>query len=194
MQHSASTAKPLAPDGYVGARIGDVLLFARVAQSALATVYRGSDGRADFAVKIYERAFIDSVRADLEPAAQGKIQHPSVARLVGSGRLADGAPYVTVATGSRAPAPELVADLESHTDELLLAGDGVSAYRDEFASLDHAERAGVGYDAPSVGALVELATAHAEREEFQPQSEIRPLYLRTSDAEIHWDRAELSGS
>ena len=37
----------------------------------------------------------------------------------------------------RQPA-ELVADLESHTDELLLAGDGVAAYRDEFASLDHA--------------------------------------------------------
>jgi tRNA threonylcarbamoyladenosine biosynthesis protein TsaB len=93
----------------------------------------------------------------------------------------------------RQPA-ELVADLESHTDELLLAGDGVAAYRDDFASLDHAEFAGVGHEAPSAGALVELATARAAREEFKPQSEIRPLYLRTSDAEIHWDRAELSGS
>jgi len=88
---------------------------------------------------------------------------------------------------------ELVAELESGTDELLLAGDGVATFRDEFASLDHAEFAGVGHSAPSAAALVELATAHAEREEFQPQSEIRPLYLRTSDAEINWDRAAVGG-
>jgi tRNA threonylcarbamoyladenosine biosynthesis protein TsaB len=93
----------------------------------------------------------------------------------------------------RKPA-ELVVELESGTDELLLAGDGVAAYRDEFASLDRAELAGVGHEAPSAAALVELATARAEREEFQPQSEIRPLYLRTSDAEINWDRAPVGGS
>ena len=88
---------------------------------------------------------------------------------------------------------ELVAELESGTDELLLAGDGVATFRDEFAALDRAEFAGVGHDAPSATALVALATAHVEREEFQPQSEIRPLYLRTSDAEINWDRAEVGG-
>ena len=88
---------------------------------------------------------------------------------------------------------ELVAELESGTDELLLAGDGVATFRDEFAALDHAEFAGAGHDAPSAAALVALATAHVEREEFQPQSEIRPLYLRTSDAEINWDRAEVGG-
>ena len=93
----------------------------------------------------------------------------------------------------RQPA-ELVVELESGTDELLLAGDGVAAYRDEFASLDRAELAGAGHEAPSAAALVELATARAEREEFQPQSEIRPLYLRTSDAEINWDRAPVGGS
>ena len=93
----------------------------------------------------------------------------------------------------RQPA-ELVVELESGTDELLLAGDGIAAYHDQFASLDRAEFAGVAHDTPSAAALIELATARAEREEFQPQSEIRPLYLRTSDAEIHWDRAEVTGS
>jgi tRNA threonylcarbamoyladenosine biosynthesis protein TsaB len=88
---------------------------------------------------------------------------------------------------------ELVAELESGADELLLAGDGVATFRTEFAELDRAELAGVGYDAPSAVALVALATAHVEREEFQPQSEIRPMYLRTSDAEINWDRAEVGG-
>ena len=37
---------------------------------------------------------------------------------------------------------------------------------------------------------MELATARAEREEFELPAELRPLYLRRSDAEIAWgDRA-----
>ncbi|MEX1008922.1 MAG: tRNA (adenosine(37)-N6)-threonylcarbamoyltransferase complex dimerization subunit type 1 TsaB [Acidimicrobiia bacterium] len=87
----------------------------------------------------------------------------------------------------RAPA-ELVAELESGTDELLLAGDGVAAYRDEFASLDRAELVGGSHASPSAAALVELATARVEREDFQLPRDLRPLYLRTSDAEIHWER------
>jgi eukaryotic-like serine/threonine-protein kinase len=92
----AVVIQPYAPDGYVGTRIGELLLFARVAQGALAAVYRASDGGADFAVKIYDQhaAPPSGVRAELESAAQSKIQHPSVARLVGSGRLDDGSPYV----------------------------------------------------------------------------------------------------
>jgi tRNA threonylcarbamoyladenosine biosynthesis protein TsaB len=88
----------------------------------------------------------------------------------------------------RAPT-DLVAELESGTDELLLAGDGVDTYRDDFAELDHVELAGTDHSFPSVAALVELATARVEREEFQPASELRPLYLRTSDAEINWERS-----
>ena len=87
----------------------------------------------------------------------------------------------------RSPA-ELVAELDAGTDELLVAGDGVAAYRDEFASLEHAELAGVDHAAPSATALVELATARVEREEFQPARDLRPLYLRSSDAEINWER------
>ncbi len=40
---------------------------------------------------------------------------------------------------------------------------------------------------PSAGALVELATARYEREEFSPPADVHPLYLRRSDAEIEWD-------
>jgi tRNA threonylcarbamoyladenosine biosynthesis protein TsaB len=87
------------------------------------------------------------------------------------------------------PPSELVAELESGTDELLLAGGGVDAYRDDFAELDHVELAGADHSFPSVAALVELATARVEREDFQPASELLPLYLRTSDAEINWERA-----
>jgi tRNA threonylcarbamoyladenosine biosynthesis protein TsaB len=86
------------------------------------------------------------------------------------------------------PPAELVADLESGSDEVLLAGDGIHAYADELSGMDHAELAGSDHAAPSVAALVELATARVEREDFQSPSDLRPLYLRTSDAEITWER------
>jgi hypothetical protein len=41
---------------------------------------------------------------------------------------------------------------------------------------------------PGAAALVELATARYEREEFSPPADVHPLYLRRSDAEIEWDR------
>jgi tRNA threonylcarbamoyladenosine biosynthesis protein TsaB len=85
---------------------------------------------------------------------------------------------------------ELVADLVADAAEfphgLLLAGDGVARFAHEFAAIDHAEVAGPEFAAPSVAALVALATAHAEREEFEQPGELRPLYLRQSDAELAW--------
>jgi tRNA threonylcarbamoyladenosine biosynthesis protein TsaB len=86
---------------------------------------------------------------------------------------------------------ELVADLQTETGGVLLAGDGVARFRDEFAVLDHAEVAGPEHAAPSVASLVELATARMEREEFDAPWDIHPLYLRQSDAEIEWDRRGL---
>jgi tRNA threonylcarbamoyladenosine biosynthesis protein TsaB len=83
---------------------------------------------------------------------------------------------------------ELVADLAVESHGLLLAGDGIARFPEAFAALEHAEFAGSSFAAPSVAALVELATARAEREEFEPPGELRPLYLRQSDAEIMWDR------
>ena len=96
-----------------------------------------------------------------------------------------------------APA-ELVADLAADPAEfphgLLLAGDGVARFPDEFARLEHAEVAGPEFASPSVAALVALATARAEREEFEQPGELRPLYLRQSDAEIAWgERAGIAG-
>jgi tRNA threonylcarbamoyladenosine biosynthesis protein TsaB len=89
---------------------------------------------------------------------------------------------------------ELVADLAAEPGAephgLLLAGDGVARFPEEFGALEHAEVAGSEFAAPSVDALVALATARAEREEFELPAELRPLYLRQSDAEIAWgDRA-----
>jgi tRNA threonylcarbamoyladenosine biosynthesis protein TsaB len=90
-----------------------------------------------------------------------------------------------------APA-ELVADLAADRTVsprgLLLAGDGVERFRTEFETLEHAEFAGSEFGAPSISALVQLATARFEREEFEQPDALQPLYLRRSDAEIEWDR------
>ena len=82
-----------------------------------------------------------------------------------------------------APA-KVVAELLAGGEEVLLAGDGVAAYRDEFAVLDRAEPAGDEFAFPSTAALVALATARMEREEFSAPWEIHPMYLRKTDAEL----------
>lgn len=83
---------------------------------------------------------------------------------------------------------DLVADLVAAGDEVLLAGDGVLRYRNAFASIDRAEHAGASFAAPSAVALLELAAARMEREEFSSAWDVEPLYLRRSDAEIEWER------
>jgi tRNA threonylcarbamoyladenosine biosynthesis protein TsaB len=82
---------------------------------------------------------------------------------------------------------DLVAEIEAGGDEVLLVGDGVTAYTDVFAGLDRAELAGPEFEAPSTAALVALATARYEREEFSTPWEVEPLYLRESDAELGWE-------
>ncbi len=80
---------------------------------------------------------------------------------------------------------ELAGEMAPDRPGILLAGDGVDRFRAEFAALERAELAGAEFAAPSVAALVELATARAEREEFEAPWELQPLYLRGSDAEIN---------
>jgi tRNA threonylcarbamoyladenosine biosynthesis protein TsaB len=83
---------------------------------------------------------------------------------------------------------DLVGDLVAAGDEVLLCGDGVLRYRDVFGGVDRAEEAGASFAAPSSAALLELAAARMEREEFSSASDVQPLYLRQSDAEIEWER------
>jgi tRNA threonylcarbamoyladenosine biosynthesis protein TsaB len=87
------------------------------------------------------------------------------------------------------PADDLVAELAASGDDVLLAGDGIDANRDAFAALDRVEHAGPDFEAPSARALVELASGRVEREEFVSPHEVRPLYLRASDAELAWGQS-----
>ena len=90
-----------------------------------------------------------------------------------------------------APA-DLVADLVAAGEEVLLAGDGALRYREELADVDRSEQAGPAFAFPSGAALIELATARMEREEFSSPWEVQPMYLRRSDAEIEWERRAAS--
>ena len=82
----------------------------------------------------------------------------------------------------------LAGELAAWGEDALLAGDGALRYAADLGALDRVELAGPGAAPPSAAALVELATARYEREEFDLPADVHPLYLRRSDAEIEWDR------
>ncbi len=86
------------------------------------------------------------------------------------------------------PVDDVTAELEARGVEALVCGDGALRFRDAFCDLERVELAGPGHAAPSLAALVELAVARYEREEFRAPADVVPLYLRRSDAEIAWDR------
>jgi tRNA threonylcarbamoyladenosine biosynthesis protein TsaB len=77
----------------------------------------------------------------------------------------------------------LIAELEASGASVLVAGDGVDGDGGRLAQLDRVELAGPDFARPSVSALVELAIRRVEREEFDLPWNVRPLYLRPSDAE-----------
>ena len=93
----------------------------------------------------------------------------------------------------RSPA-HLAADLEAMAEDILLVGDGGLVYRRDLegtgAGLEFASPA---FAFPEASALVELALPRFEREEFDSVFELRPYYVRKSDAEIAWDRSARAG-
>jgi len=92
-------------------------------------------------------------------------------------------------TEPRLVTPEaLAAELQVLDERVLLVGDGAERHALFFNALDHAELAGIGAAHPTAEALVELAQPIAVREEYVTPLEIRPLYLRRSDAELNWER------
>ncbi len=87
----------------------------------------------------------------------------------------------------RAP-DAIAAEIIAAGSDVLVAGDGALAHPEAFAGLEHVELVGAAGAAPSPAALVELATGRYEREEFSRPTELLPLYLRRSDAEIVWEQ------
>jgi tRNA threonylcarbamoyladenosine biosynthesis protein TsaB len=85
---------------------------------------------------------------------------------------------------------DVVSELVASGDEALMVGDGAIRYADVFADLDRVEIGDRGLAYPSASSLVQLAHPQALREEFVPPWELKPLYLRTPDAEINWSVRE----
>lgn len=84
---------------------------------------------------------------------------------------------------------DLVADLQAQSTDALVCGDGALRFADAFSDLGRrVELAGPAHASPSLTALVDLALARYEREEFSAPSDVVPMYLRRSDAELEWDR------
>jgi serine/threonine-protein kinase len=80
----------------VGQSIAGFQLVERIGDGPQATVYRGQQADASVAVKIYDSAevagSVERVRREAE--TQRKVMHPSVAELLDSGLLPDGALYL----------------------------------------------------------------------------------------------------
>jgi tRNA threonylcarbamoyladenosine biosynthesis protein TsaB len=87
-------------------------------------------------------------------------------------------------------ADDLVAELLARGEDALLCGDGALRFAEAFEPLGRrVEFAGAPHASPSLSALAELATARYEREEFVAPADVKPMYLRQSDAELEWQRA-----
>jgi tRNA threonylcarbamoyladenosine biosynthesis protein TsaB len=84
----------------------------------------------------------------------------------------------------------LAAELEASREETLLVGSGALLYRRQLAEAGTAmEFASPSTAFPLAVSLLELALPRFHREETSRPEEIRPLYVRKSDAEINWSRA-----
>ena len=84
---------------------------------------------------------------------------------------------------------ELAAELVARGEDAILCGDGALRFPDVFAEQGRGLTiAGPAHASPSLTALADLSRARYEREDFCEPIEVRPLYLRQSDAEIEWEQ------
>jgi tRNA threonylcarbamoyladenosine biosynthesis protein TsaB len=82
----------------------------------------------------------------------------------------------------------LAADLEAAREEVLLVGDGAILYRQELEVSGRIEVAPAPFAHPWASGLVTLAAPRFIREETDRLSDVVPIYLRKTDAEIAWDQ------
>jgi tRNA threonylcarbamoyladenosine biosynthesis protein TsaB len=92
------------------------------------------------------------------------------------------------------PPQRLAAELEARREDILMVGNGALANRRELeAAGTHVESAPAAYAIPAATAMVELAIARLSREDFDRVHELKPYYVRKSDAQIAWDRRRRAG-
>jgi tRNA threonylcarbamoyladenosine biosynthesis protein TsaB len=89
---------------------------------------------------------------------------------------------------------ELAAELQTRPEETILAGGGALVYRRHLQEAGgRVEMASAAHAFPAATSLVELAIPRFEREEFDRVYDLKPNYVRKSDAEIAWDRRRRAG-
>jgi tRNA threonylcarbamoyladenosine biosynthesis protein TsaB len=87
------------------------------------------------------------------------------------------------------PTTRLTAELVASPEDILLVGNGTLMYRRELEEAgSHVEFASAAYGFPAATTLVELAIPRFQREDFDRLYDVRPYYVRKSDAEIAWDK------
>jgi tRNA threonylcarbamoyladenosine biosynthesis protein TsaB len=94
-----------------------------------------------------------------------------------------------------APASHCVNEIEARGEPALVVGNGPYVYARDFEHRDaDLEVAGVSDSTPTAVPLAELAVGRLVREESDKLADVRPLYIRKSDAEMTWARnAERAG-
>ncbi len=93
---------------------------------------------------------------------------------------------------SRVDRPEaLAAELLATPEDVLLVGNGAILYRQELEQAGpRVAFAPVALSTPLASALVEVAVPRFIREETDRPTDVVPMYLRKSDAEIAWDHRD----
>ena len=93
------THAPGADDDLIGAAVGELVIEGLIAEGGIGLVYLGRDLRdgQGYAVKVLQPRHADDAgiasRFEREVAFGRRVSHPSVAAVLGHGRLADGRPY-----------------------------------------------------------------------------------------------------
>ena len=88
----------------------------------------------------------------------------------------------------------LTAELEARREDILMVGNGALAYRRELEEAgNHVGFASPAHAFPAATALVELSIPRLTREDFDRLYELKPFYVRKSDAQIAWDRGRRTG-
>jgi tRNA threonylcarbamoyladenosine biosynthesis protein TsaB len=91
-------------------------------------------------------------------------------------------------------ADRLAAELEARREDILLVGNGALSYRRQLeAGSSRAEFASAAHAFPAATALVELAVDRLAREDFDRLYDVKPYYVRKSDAQIAWDNRRRAG-
>lgn len=86
-----------------------------------------------------------------------------------------------------ASATHCVNEIEARGDPVLVVGNGAYIYARQFENMGaDLEVAGVSDSTPTAVPLAELAVSRLVREESDKLVDVRPLYIRKSDAEMKW--------